>query len=244
LIEARRSDSRDRVAHALMAVVGVLVGLLARLWIATLRVRVTLDPRLSPSDDPMPWVMGFWHGLQFSLFAYKRRRPTVVLVSLSRDGSLQARALGLQGLSVVRGSSSRGGARGLVAVVRSLRKGTDAAFAVDGPKGPRGVVKGGVVAAARTAGARLVPVGAAMAKGLVLERAWDRYAIPLPFSRVEIVFGAPIGPNLPNARTELENAIARANLEAERRLGGLLFTGLGERGHDGDRVDLDLGSAR
>jgi lysophospholipid acyltransferase (LPLAT)-like uncharacterized protein len=223
-----------------MGVLGVLVGLVARIWLATLRVHVTMDPELSTQDGERPWVMGFWHGLQWPLFAYDRRRPTVVLVSLSRDGSMQARALALQGLRVVRGSTSRGGARGLVGIVRKLREGYDAAFAVDGPKGPLGVVKGGVVVAARAGGARLVPVGAAIAKGIVLERAWDRYAIAWPFSRVEVVFGAPIEPCLPDARERLEAAIAASNDEAERRLGNES----GERGQDGNRVDLDLRAAR
>ncbi len=93
----------------------------------------------------------------------------MVLVSLSRDGAMQARALALQGLRVVRGSSSRGGARGLAALVRAMRRdGADAAFAVDGPRGPRGVVKGGVVVAARAAGAVLVPMAGVVHRGIVL----------------------------------------------------------------------------
>jgi lysophospholipid acyltransferase (LPLAT)-like uncharacterized protein len=201
-----------------MAALGVFAGLLVRVWLATLRVRVTMDARLLALGDDRAWVMGFLHGLQWPLFAWKRRRETVVLVSLSRDGALQTRALALLGLSVVRGSSSRGGARGLVRIVRALREGKDAAFAVDGPKGPFGVVKGGVVTAAKAGRAHLVPVGAAMAHGLVLKRAWDLFAIAFPFSRVEIVFGAPIDPTSPSAREELESAIACANEEAERRV--------------------------
>jgi lysophospholipid acyltransferase (LPLAT)-like uncharacterized protein len=202
-------------AHAFMGALGVLVGLIAWLWLRTLRVIVTLDPALSAPGSERPWVMGFWHGRQWPLFAHERRRSTVVLVSFSRDGSLQARALGLLGLTVVRGSSSRGGARGLVAIVRRLRQGMDAAFAVDGPKGPLGIVKEGVVAAARASGAWLVPVGSAIERGFVLERAWDRYAIAWPFSRVRVVMGAPIDPSAPRAREELERAILDANQRAE-----------------------------
>jgi len=199
-----------------MAVLGVLLGLIARLWLWTLRVRVTMHPSLLEPGGDRPWVMGFWHGRQWPLFAWKRRRPTAVLVSHSRDGSLQARALTLQGLRVVRGSSSRGGARGLVGIVRKLREGMDAAFAVDGPKGPRGVVKGGVVTAARASGAWLVPVGGAIERGFVLDRAWDRYAVAWPFSRVHVVMAAPIDPASPDARALLEEAIVGANDAAER----------------------------
>jgi lysophospholipid acyltransferase (LPLAT)-like uncharacterized protein len=233
-----------KLTRVLMALLGVIVGLVARAWLATLRVRVTSDPSLThlkgESGLDRPWVMAFWHGLQWPLFAYPRRRPTVVLVSLSKDGSMQARALALQGLFVVRGSSSRGGARGLVAVVRRLREGFDAAFAVDGPRGPIGVVKGGVVVAARAAGAWLVPVGAAIGKGFVLERAWDRYAVAWPFSRVEVVLAAPIDPRSDGARERLEVAIAEANRDAERRIEAESR----ERRHHGDCVDLDSRAAR
>src|SRR5208282_6027598 len=79
--------------HAFMALLGVLVGLVARVWLATLRVRVTMHPGLLSTPGERPWVMGFLHGRQWPLFAWKRRRRIAVLVSHSPDGSLQARAL-------------------------------------------------------------------------------------------------------------------------------------------------------
>lgn len=197
------------------ALVGVLLGLVARLWLATLRVRVVVDPSLAAHRD-RPWVLSFLHGKQWPLLAWQRRGPTVVLVSLSGDGAMQARALALQGLRVVRGSSSRGGARGLAALVRRMRRDrADAAFAVDGPRGPYGVAKPGAVAAARATGALLVPMGSAAPRALVLRRAWDRFAIAWPFTRVTVALGAPIDPSLDDARARLEVAIAAANARAE-----------------------------
>lgn len=192
-------------------VLGVLLGLVARLWLATLRVRVTLAPELGAVAG-RPWVLAFWHGTQWPLLAWRRRRRTVVLVSLSRDGAMQARALRLQGLSVVRGSSSRGGARGLAGLVRAMRKrDADAAFAVDGPRGPLGKVKGGVVLAARATGAVLVPVTGLVRRGVVLRRAWDRFAVAWPFTRVDVVLGAPIEPALPDARERVEASLVALN---------------------------------
>jgi lysophospholipid acyltransferase (LPLAT)-like uncharacterized protein len=190
---------------------GVLLGLLARVWLATLRVHVVTHPALGEVQD-RPWVLAFWHGTQWPLLAWRRRRRTVVLVSLSRDGAMQARALALQGLRVVRGSSSRGGARGLVALVRTMKRdGADAAFAVDGPRGPRGVVKSGAVVAARLAGAVIVPMGGAVRRGVVLRRAWDRFAIAWPFSRVDVVLGRPVDPRHADARREVEVALDTLN---------------------------------
>ncbi len=201
-----------RGAGALL--LGWTLGLLVRAWLRTLRVRVEVDPRLRAAAD-RPWVLAFWHGAQWPLLAWRRRRRTVVLVSLSRDGALQARALGVQGFRVVRGSSSRGGARGLAALVRVMkREGADAAFAVDGPRGPLGVVKPGAVAAARATGAVLVPMAGAVRRGIVLARTWDRFAIAWPFSRVDVALGAPIDPGaVPDPRAELERRLAALQAE-------------------------------
>jgi lysophospholipid acyltransferase (LPLAT)-like uncharacterized protein len=191
---------------------GILLGLLARLWLATLRVRVVLHPALEAVRD-RPWVLAFWHGTQWPLLAWKRRRRTVVLVSLSRDGAMQASALSLQGLRVVRGSSSRDGAKGLARVVRAMRReSADAAFAVDGPRGPIGVVKGGAIVAARATGAVLVPLTGAVRRGIVLRRAWDRFAIAWPFTRVDVVLDAPIDPaDRADARDAVERSLRRLN---------------------------------
>jgi lysophospholipid acyltransferase (LPLAT)-like uncharacterized protein len=183
-------------------------------------------------------VLSFWHGTQWPLLAWKRRKRTVVLVSLSADGVMQARALAVQGLQVVRGSSSRGGARGLAGIVRAMkRQGVDAAFAVDGPRGPRRVAKEGALLAARASSGVLVPMGAAAPHGLTLTRAWDRFVVAWPFSRVAVKLGAPIDPNAPDALSRLEAAIEQANLEAA------LLVGSGKLGQAGDGVDLDARAA-
>lgn len=201
------------------AALGVLLGLVARLWLATLRVRVELAAEAHAAlGDPRPWVLAFWHGRQFPLLAWRRRRPTAVMVSLSDDGAMQARALALLGLEVVRGSSSRGGVRGLAALVRRLRAGRDAAFAVDGPRGPLGVAKPGVAFAAARAGALVVPMGSAAARARVFTRAWDRFVLPLPFSRVVVTLGAPLPPSAP--LSDIEAAVAREVDRAEAFLAG------------------------
>ena len=164
-------------------------------------------------------MLSFFHGTQWPLLAWQRRKPTLVMVSHSKDGAIQARALGRLGFSVVRGSSSRGGVRGLATLVRRMRRdGADAAFAVDGPKGPYGIAKAGCVCAARSSGGVLVPMGSAVARGVVLRRAWDMFAIAWPFSRVAVTLGAPIEPSSHEARAQLEIEIDRANAHAARAL--------------------------
>jgi len=198
----------------LRRVCGTLLGVVAWLWLRTLRVTLEVDPRLIAAHASRPWVLSFFHGKLWPLLAWKRRGATAVMVSHSRDGELLAAALRVLGFSLVRGSSSRGGARALAGMTKQLRKGVDAAFAVDGPRGPSGVVKPGAAAAARATGAVIVPMGAAVAGGRVFFRSWDRFVLAWPFGRVAIVLAAP--PLDP--RESLDLAIARANERAEALL--------------------------
>lgn len=211
------------------AVLGFCLGIVARLWLMTLRLELVIDPALEASaldtcQERRPWVLAFLHGKQWPLLAWQRRRSTVVMVSLSKDGQIQSAALSMLGFTVVRGSSSNGGARGLATLVRRLRTGThDAAFAVDGPRGPYGVPKPGVLLAARAAGAVIVPMGSAIVGGKIFARAWDRFALAWPFARVSVVLGAPIEPaDLGSDEVgvgKLATAIASANAAAEAALG-------------------------
>jgi lysophospholipid acyltransferase (LPLAT)-like uncharacterized protein len=192
----------------LRKLLGVVAACVARLWVLTLRVRVHGTHALQ-ADGPR--IVAFFHGTQLMLHGLRRDRRTCVMVSHSRDGDLQAAALGTLGFDVVRGSSSRGGARALAAVVRRLRRTkADAVFAVDGPRGPYGVVKPGALLAAARSGARIIPAGAAARRRFVLDRAWDRFVLPWPFTRVDIVLGQPVEPGQ-GADVRLAHAIAACN---------------------------------
>ncbi len=189
---------------------GWTLGVIAWVWLRTLRVRLEVDPSL-PADRP--WVLCFFHGKQWPLLAWKRRRLTTVMVSFSKDGEMQARALTVLGFEVVRGSSSRGGARGLAGIAKRLRKGRDAAFAVDGPRGPYGVVKPGASLAAQRTNGIIVPMGSAVAGGKVFAHAWDRFALAWPFGRAAVVVGPAVAEG-----DDIANAISQANLRATKLL--------------------------
>jgi lysophospholipid acyltransferase (LPLAT)-like uncharacterized protein len=199
------------IAARLRSFAGFLLGLLVRLWAATWRVRLVLEP----GAEAAPRVLAFWHGGQLPLVAARSRRRAVAMISRSRDGDFSCGVMRSLGLRVVRGSSSRGGAIALRAVVRALGCGTDALFAVDGPRGPLRRAKPGAAVAARLGRAAVVPVGSAASHASVLGRAWDRFCIPWPFSRVVVVAGAPIDATQAADRPELiEQAIQRAELRA------------------------------
>ena len=197
---------------------GILLGLLVRVWLSSLRLTLILDPALEAAR-PRPFSLAFWHGDQFALLRWARFQRIVALVSRSRDGELVAAVLARIGIASARGSSSRGGAAALKGVVRRLRDGLDAAFAVDGPRGPRHVVHGdGAAISARLAGGVVVPMAAACARCHVFARAWDRFELPLPFTRVAVALGPPIEP-LDATPDALARAIDHARAAAEKTLG-------------------------
>lgn len=206
----------------LVAWLGACAGALVWLWLRTVRLTVLESELLrDPAIRARPWILCFHHGRQFLLLGWRRPRPTVVMVSHSRDGSIQARALSILGFDVVRGSTSRGGSRGLVSLIRRLRADRtryDAAFAIDGPRGPIGVAKQGAITAARRVDGVLVPMGSAGRRERILERAWDRFALPLPWSGACVVLGPPIDPHSAGAKESLESAIFAANDQASQRL--------------------------
>ena len=156
-----------------------------------------------------PILFAFWHGrmLYFlKLYEYLGARVTI-LVSHSRDGELVTQLLSCFGFQATRGSTSQGGARGLLAVVNKVRTGMHACFTPDGPRGPRFQVQPGLVMVAKRTGAPILPMtyGAQWKRVLA---SWDAFVLPLPFSRVVVVYGEPI---------YVPADASAADLEAKRR---------------------------
>lgn len=177
-----------------------------------------------------PYVHAFFHDqllvMTYSYLGHEYGRSLAVLSSRHRDGEYVARTLERFGHVMVRGSTGRGGAAGLVEMIRHLRAGRDAAFATDGPRGPRHRVQIGVVEAARLGRAPIVPVAFAASAGRRLD-SWDRFLVPRPFARGIFVYGDPIEVQPRADRAAMETA--RAALE--RTLEDL--TGRAERLADG-----------
>lgn len=137
-------------------------------------------------------MLAFWHGEQLALLPARPAGPLIAPISLSADGRLQARIMARLGVDDAPGSSSRGGLGAARRLIRALRRGAVVLLAVDGPRGPRHAVKPGAAFIARATEAPVHPVGVAVRRGRRLQRAWDRFLLPLPFTRVHVVFGPPI----------------------------------------------------
>jgi len=172
----------------------ILIRLLHRTWRIQETGREHLDEALAA---PQPVIAAFLHGRTFALIRHMTRMPDAKWVSMcskSLDGEAMAKFEERLGLEVVRGSSGRDGLEAIQEMIQLVRAnpGHGAALAVDGSRGPRGHVQGGIVRMARWTGGRILPITASANPAWIFRSAWDRTMLPLPFAKVEIAYGEPI----------------------------------------------------
>ncbi|MBN1197066.1 MAG: lysophospholipid acyltransferase family protein [Candidatus Aminicenantes bacterium] len=163
-----------------------------------------------------PLIILFWHRHIFALIHHFRNSGARPLISHSKDGDLVAGVAREFGLDPIRGSSSRGGAAAFLTMMRSLREpGTEVLITADGPRGPARKMKPGTLELARRSGAWLIPVSWYARPVHIFRRSWDKFLLPLPFSRVRLTYGAPIPPDALSSRHAEEMIRNRLNeLEA------------------------------
>ncbi len=192
------------------------------LWSRTLRIRfVNRDIPQGLEEAGKNIIYAFWHGRQFLLFYTHQNSGVVIPASESRDGEIQAGILTRFGFGTVRGSSKRKGDRAALGLVEALRKGKSIALAVDGPRGPIYEVKQGVTYLAGKLQKPIVPVVMGARRYWVLEKIWDKYLLPKPFSECVVLYGRPITVNgtsaeeLEGKRLELAASLNQIMAEAD-----------------------------
>ena len=95
-------------------------------------------------------------------------------------------------MEAVRGSSHRRGIAAFKELLRVARSGHSICITTDGPKGPIYKSHAGVVKLASLTGLPIVPVCVDMPRCWRAVKAWDKFAVPLPFSRVNVRWGSRI----------------------------------------------------
>jgi lysophospholipid acyltransferase (LPLAT)-like uncharacterized protein len=210
--EAWQSSPLKRLQVAAIAGLGYpLINALGH----TLRWRVEglqhYDAIVSSGRQP---VMAFWHGRILPATFYFRRRGIVVITSENFDGEWIARIIERFGYGTARGSTTRGGKRAMLQLVRDMEAGKPAGFTVDGPRGPARVAQPGAIWLAKTTGNPVLPFHLEASAHWSM-KSWDRTQIPKPFSTVALVVGEPMMVGAEASAEELE--AARAELDARLR---------------------------
>ena len=142
-------------------------------------------------DGQVP-IYTFWHNRVFLATYFWRKRRIVVMTSQSFDGEYIARFIQRFGYGAARGSTTRGGVGAIVEMVRLMRAGLPTAFTIDGPKGPRYVAKMGAVLLAKKTGQPILPFTITPRRFWESKKSWDRFQVPLPFTRTRVDIAPPI----------------------------------------------------
>lgn len=137
-----------------------------------------------------------WHGRMLLPLIEEARRARAkghehdlsVLVSPSDDGSIVVPILERFGVRVIRGSTSRGGARALREMLSELKRGGTICLTPDGPRGPRHSTNEGAAWLAKATGFPILPLGCVADPVWRLDT-WDDFVIPRPRARVVISYG-------------------------------------------------------
>jgi len=209
-------------------------------------------------DAKTPFIGAFWHNRLFLIVkAWRSDAKVRALISRHGDGQLIADVMERMGVGVVRGSAAsmgkkrkdRGGSAAFREMVSVLNEGVTMGITPDGPKGPRYRVKDGAIMLAKLSGAPILPITYSARHAIVLD-SWDRFVVPLPFSKGVMIWGNPItvpadadDEMLEQKRLEVENELNRITAEADRMMGREPVAPGEPRGTRGASTDTDATDA-
>ena len=139
-------------------------------------------------------VFALWHAHQCGVFSCNLERKTAIMVSNSKDGEIISRAANAMGVETVRGSHQRGGARATYELIKKIKdEDVNGAITIDGPKGPKRIVKKGIIEIARMTNTPIVPAVWWSKDWTFLKfKSWDEFRFPLIGTRLVMLFGEPI----------------------------------------------------
>jgi hypothetical protein len=205
---------------------------IVRMYMTLVRIRVINEKEeeavLNHLVSGQKMIAAIWHQRIFIVVGYAKRfqgyKPSV-MISQSRDGEMIADIYSRFHFRPVRGSSSRGGKEALAAMISDLAQNQFAVHVLDGPRGPRGVVKPGLIVMAQASGVPIFPFYITVDRAWVL-KSWDRTLIPKPFSRVFVRWGSPVyvpehldDTGFETIRQEIEEHMKENQTHDDRELG-------------------------
>jgi lysophospholipid acyltransferase (LPLAT)-like uncharacterized protein len=206
--EVRQLDRRTKLLIWFVAIV-------IKAFLRTLRCRIVDEAGFFQSSDPRPVVALMWHNRMLGMAAafmryYPKRKGAYILNSASRDGAYASELVQHLGVGSIRGSSSRRGAIALMDLVKKVKEGYDLCITPDGPRGPRYKLSPGVVLLSQHCQVPLMPLLFEFGSCWRL-KSWDGFAIPKPFSRIDLTILPLI--QVPPTKTPEEFEAARKRVE-------------------------------
>ena len=202
----------------------VVWGLIRLLW-KTCRIDLVLneDTVKALLDQEKPFIPCYWHQQQIFCVRYlldvansDPRLKLGYLISPSADGDIATKMFGDQGVHIIRGSATRGGAQALREIYLKIKQGGISPIVTpDGPTGPIYQCKPGVAMLAQLSKAPMLPMAYAASSSWHLT-SWDRFMLPKPFSHIVIGVGQPLTVNREDSQDEFVEVCNEMNRRLEQ----------------------------
>jgi len=197
---------------SLSCLIWAVSSLLGKTWRVSFKFEPNFDPRF---ETDIARIYCFWHCQLLPISYILRNSGKTALVSSSRDGLRAAAIAKMWNHEIIHGSSSHGGTVALRQCLRYLSKKKSIGITPDGPKGPKEIVKTGVAQIAHLSGAPVITIKIHSERVWRLN-SWDRFVIPKPFARINLIAGAPIWPE---SDSRSDDPVESLRLIIQERLG-------------------------
>ena len=194
-----------------------VLALFMRLWGRTLRCHWGTDVQSMMDGETAPAVVIFWHNRLFAgiLFylRYFRKRRLATLISASKDGAWLAGFVKKLGVRPVRGSRFNRGAQAVRDMITANKEGFDIGVSPDGSRGPLYDMKPGALKVALKTSAPIILLSLNHTAAWRL-KSWDRFYIPHPFSKVEVLMDVVAPDEVAGLEVEEAAAALKARMDA------------------------------
>ncbi len=203
---------------------GFLVWLIVRLISLTIRYRIHFpDGAVRERAGKERHIIALWHNrtlVPCYVYRYllKSNVPMSMITSASKDGAFLTAVAQRFGMKTLRGSINRRAVAVFIGMCKAVKRGSSMCIAIDGPKGP--IYKGtpGVVRLASVTGVPISAIAIQYSSYWRVNKAWDKYIIPKPFSKISIRWAPPI--HVPADLSEEEAAEYLEKVREELSFGG------------------------
>ncbi len=185
-------DEQRKYSEFKFNLLGNIGKVLINLWFITIKIEVKNFGNVRHIIESNRLIFATWHS-RMLIFSYLYKGANgAVLVSQSKDGNIASKILEKMGNEAFRGSTTRGGGRALVKLIKALKeKNRISLITTDGPQGPRFKVQPGIIALAKKTGYPILPATYS-GKRIKIFSSWDRFILPYPFTTCRVSYGRPV----------------------------------------------------
>jgi len=164
-------------------------------WVyKTSDVSMSGQPTLLQSQEGEKLVALFWHGDSYCLYPSMKNLNIYIVVTRDRRGDYITDICEHYGYKTLRIPDASEGGNYLFQIRKTINGSHQANIAItlDGPIGVYHEPKDFALIVAQLTRRKIMPVTISVKRKIRMTRRWDKFAIPLPFNRIDIRFHEPM----------------------------------------------------